>query len=273
MKLAAGAGLAARYALALAVLAIFLFPLYWLLITALKAPPEIRAYPPVWWPGSLNLRNFADLLVGTDAAAIAISIIVASVSTILAVVLGTIGAYVIARTGLRGQLFAGWAVASRMVPPVLLASAFFLLYTPVGRADSIAVLILLLGAFNLPYVLWMMRGYFRDIPAGLEEAALVAGLKREQLPRQVAWPMVRGGFIATAAFTFVLAWNELAFALVLAQDAATTWPAQLAQYDHRPELWGKVAALGVIGTLPVLVALALTRRRLARSLSLGFVRD
>jgi multiple sugar transport system permease protein len=102
---------------------------------------------------------------------------------------------------------------------------------------------------------------------------LVAGLRREQLPLSVLWPMARGGLLATAAFTFVLAWNELAFALVLAQDAAMTLPAQLAQYDSRPELWARVAALGVVGTLPIFIALALMQRRLARSLSLGFVED
>jgi multiple sugar transport system permease protein len=267
------AGLAARYALALAAVMVFLFPLYWLFITALKTPQEILAYPPVWWPGSLHLANFARLLTSGDGFAVVISLIVASASTVLAVVLGTMGAYVIARTGLGGKLFARWAMASRMAPPVMLAFPFFLVLAGIGRAGSVAVLVLILTAFNLPYVLWMMRGYLREIPVALEEAALVAGLRREQLPLSVLWPMARGGVLATAAFTFVLAWNELAFALVLAQDAATTLPAQLAQYDSRPELWGRVAALGVVGTLPIFIALALMQRRLARSLSLGFVED
>jgi multiple sugar transport system permease protein len=267
------AGLALRYALALAAVIVFLFPLYWLFITALKTQEEILTYPPVWWPGSLHLAHFARLLTSGDGLAVVTSLIVASASTVLAVVLGTMGAYAIARNGLGGKLFAGWAMASRMAPPIMLAFPFFLVFAGIGRVGSVAVLVLILTAFNLPYVLWMMRGYLHEIPVALEEAAMVAGLRREQLPLSVLWPMARGGLLATAAFTFVLAWNELAFALVLIQDAAMTLPTRLAQYDSRPELWPRVAALGVVGTLPIFVALALMQRRLARSLSFGFVED
>jgi multiple sugar transport system permease protein len=266
-------GLALRYGLALVAVGVFLFPLYWLFTTALKTEEEILTYPPVWWPGSVTFDHFATLLTNGDIRAVLTSLVIAAAATALAVALGTTGAVAIARAGTGARIFAAWALASRMAPPVMIAFPFALLLGDFGRAADVALLVLVLAAFNAPYVLWMMRGYFRDIPAGLEEAALVAGLTREELPRQVLWPMARGGLLATSAFTFVLAWNELAFALVLGEDSVVTLPMQLAQFEHRPELWGRVAALGVVGTLPVLVALGLMHGRLARSLSLGFVRD
>ena len=272
-----GDGGSLRYAVyslaAVLVAMIFLFPLYWLLVTALKTPDEILTHPPVWWPATPQFGNFIALVEGEAARAIINSLIVALTSTILAVALGTASAYVIARAGLGGRLFAGWAVASRMAPPVMIAIPAFLVLGGIGWTGSIVLLVLVLTAFNLPYVLWMMHGYFRDIPVALEETALVAGLSREQVPLQVVWPMVRGGLLATAAFTFVLAWNELVFALVLTKDAAMTLPVQLALYGDESELWARIAALGVAGTLPVLIALALMQRRLARTLSLGFVKD
>lgn len=267
------AALALRYIAAVAAAAVFLFPLYWMVATALKTREEILTYPPRWWPGSLHLENLTGLFAGGDLAAVANSLLVAAASTILAVLFGTAAAYATARTGMRGRLFAAWAMGTRMAPPVMLALPFYAIVGGSGWARDVVLLVLLLAAFNLPYVLWMMRRYFREIPVGLEEAALVAGLRREQLPLRLALPLVGGGLTATAAFTFVLAWNELAFVLVLTGEGAATLPALLAQVEHRPELWGRAAALGVAGTLPVLIALALMQRHLARTLSLGFVRD
>ncbi len=265
--------LALRYVLALAAVGVFLFPLYWLFITAFKIDEEILTYPPVWWPSALNLGHFAALLTNGDIHAVLISLGIATVATALAIVSGTMGAIVLARAGFGGRLFAAWGLASRMAPPVMIAFPFLLLLGDYGKVGDIALLVLVLAAFNCPYVLWMMRGYFRDIPVGLEEAALIAGLSRKELPRNVLWPMARGGLLATSAFTFILTWNELPFALVLAKDSAVTLPVQLAGLAHDPELWGRVAALAVVGILPVLVALALMQGRVARSLSLGFVRD
>ena len=119
----------------------------------------------------------------------------------------------------------------------------------------------------------MMRGYFREIPVALEETAAVAGMSAEQVRWQVTWPMVRGGFVATSAFTFLLAWNELVFALVLMPEETTTVPALLARMGRQPDQWAEAAALGAAGMLPVVIALALIGRRLARSLSLGVVGD
>jgi ABC-type glycerol-3-phosphate transport system permease component len=201
------------------------------------------------------------------------SLIVAILSTILAVTFGALGAYASTPAGVAGRVFAAWGVGSRMAPPVLIALPIAAVVAGTAWAGSIPVLVVVYAAFNLPYVLWMMCAYLNDVPPALIESALVAGHTRNEVLRSVIWPMTRGGLAATAAVTFLLAWNELALALVLAGDANAMLPARLALHDRRPELWGELAALSVIGALPALVATALLHRRLARTLSFGIVRD
>ncbi len=273
MNWGAAAWLGLRYAVAIAALIVFLFPLYWLVVTAMKTPEEVLTYPPVWWPATPQFKSFEILLERETLWAIGNSFIVAVLSMALAMALGTMSAYALARSGFGGRFFAASALASRLVPPVLLALLAVLAFGRFGWAGSLVTLVAVLTVFNLPYVMWMMRGYFRDVPVALEETALVAGLTRRQLPVMVAWPIVRGGFFATAAFTFVLAWNELAFALVLADEGATTLPVLLAEVGTGPEAWGGVAALCLAAIAPVIVALAVMHGRLARTLSLGLVRD
>lgn len=267
---------AVRYVVAAAALVVFLFPLYWLAATALKTPEEILTYPPVWWPAAPQWERAREVISEPEAVkAILDSLTVAVLSTVLAVALGTAGALAIARRGLGGRLFAGWALASCLAPPVLIVvpALFGLsLMGEMNRLGSLAGLVAVLTVFNLPYVLWMMRGYLRDVPQALEDTALVAGYGRDEIPRRVYWPMVRGGLVATSAFTFVLAWNELVFALVLAGDSVVTLPLRIARAGDAPEGWATLAALCVVATLPVLVAVMLMGRRLARSLSFGIVR-
>jgi multiple sugar transport system permease protein len=273
MRAARAIWLLARTLLAIAAVAVFLFPLYWLVITALKPEEQILTYPPVWWPDALDLTRLAALLQGTTGTAIANSALVATASTLLAVALGSVGAYGVVRAG-RGEGFlAGWSMASRMVPPAMLALPFFFTAAATDWTDSVPALTLLVALLNLPYAMWMMRGYLRDIPKTLFDAAEVAGLTDREIVTGVVWPMARGGLIATAAFTFLLAWNELVFALVLTGERAVTLPALLARTESRPELWTTLAGLSVIGIVPALVALLLMQRRLARSLSLGLVGD
>ena len=271
MRPAAAASLAARYAAAVAALIVFLFPLYWMVATALKPQEDILTYPPVWWPRSPEFGNVATLLGGDAAAALLHSAGVALASTLIAMVLGTIGGYAMARSGLAGRLFAGWGMAARMAPPVAIALPFLLILGGMGRAEGLAALVVIYAAFNLPYVAWMMRGYFRAVPVALKEVAAVAGMGPEEVRRHVTWPMVRGGFAATAAFTFLLAWNKLVFALVLMPEGAATVPVHLARLGHEPDQWAEAAALGTAAMLPAVVALACMGRRLARSLSLGVV--
>ncbi len=273
MRADRGTGLALRYCAAILVTLLFLFPIYWLTIISFKTPAEIFAYPPVWWPESIQFANYAVLFRDGDARTVLNSLIIASVSTVIAMILGTMCAYSIARFRTGGNLFSDWLLSNRMIPPIVIVFPVFLLFVKLGLVDTFAGLILLYTAFNLPYVVWMMRGYIQDIPIELEESALVDGCTRWQVFVRVVWPMVRGGLFATAVFTFVFAWNEFIFALVLTRHEVTTFPVQVTHYfGGQSNFWAKIAAMSVLGTVPIFIAVAALQRFLVRGISLGAVK-
>lgn len=273
MRADRGIGLVARYALAGVVLIVFLFPIYWLFMISFKTPEEIFAHPPVWVPESIQFANYRVLFKDGDADTVLNSLIIATVSTIAAMVLGTMCAYSIARFRTGGNFFSDWVLSNRMIPPIVIVFPVFLLFVVLGWVDTFHGLIILYTAFNLPYVVWMMRGYIQDIPLELEESALVDGCTRWQVFVRVVWPMVRGGLFATSVFTFVFAWNEFIFALVLTRSEATTFPVQVTHYfGGQSNFWAKIAAMSVLGTVPIFVAVAMLQRFLVRGLSLGAVK-
>lgn len=273
MRADRGGGLALRYAVAIAATIVFLFPVYWLASISFKTPEEIFAYPPVWWPERIQWANYAVLFRDGDAVTVWNSLVVASVSTVCAMILGTMCAYSIARFRTGGNLFSDWVLSNRMIPPIVIVFPIFLLYVRLGWVDTHVGLIVLYTAFNLPYVIWMMRGYIQDIPLELEESALVDGCTRWQVFRKVVWPMARGGLFATAVFTFVFAWNEFIFALVLTRSNVTTFPVQVTHYfGGQSNFWAKIAAMSMLGTIPIFIAVALLQRFLVRGISLGAVK-
>ena len=262
-----------RYAIAVVLTAIFLFPVYWLFMISFKTPDEIFHEPPVWVPGNIQFSNYAVLFKDGDVIAIWNSLVVAGISSLIATVLGTLCAYSLARYKTGGDNLAMWIISQRMIPPIAVVFPIFLLYVKLGWVDTYFGLILLYTAFNLPYVIWMMRGYITDIPIELEESAFVDGCGHWGVIWKVVFPMVRAGLAATAVFTFVFAWNDFLFALVLTRTEVITFPVQLTHYfGGQSNFWAKIAAMSVLGTLPIFVAVTAMQRFLVRGISLGAVK-
>lgn len=265
--------LAVRYTIAVLLTVIFLFPIYWLFSISMKTPEEIFASPPIWYPASIQFDNFRVLFKDGDAATVWNSLFIATVSTVLAMFFGTLCAYSLARFRTGGDNLAIWIISQRMIPPIVVVFPLFLLYVWLGWVDTYHGLILLYTAFNLPYVIWMMRGYIEDIPAELEESALIDGCTRWQVLVKVIFPMARTGLFATAVFTFVFAWNDFIFALVMTRSEVTTYPVQVTHYfGGQSNFWAKIAAMSVLGAAPVFVAVAFLQRYLVRGISMGAVK-
>ena len=227
-----------RLILAVLVTLLFLFPIYWLLIISFKTPDEIFSYPPTWYPTHFHFGTYAVLFQDRDAVTVWHSLVVAGSSTLLAMFLGTICAYSLARFRTGGENLANWIISQRMVPPIAVVFPIFLSYVWLGWVDTYLGIILLYTAFNLPYVIWMMRGYILDIPRTLEESALVDGCTRWQVIWQVVLPMSRAGLFATAILTFIFAWNEFLFALVLTRTEVTTYTVQITGYFGGQQISG-----------------------------------
>jgi len=267
------AATASRTLLAVLVTLLFLFPVYWLFIMSVKTPEEVFASPPVWIPATLSLENFRVLFRDGDVRAILNSAVAAGVSTVIAMFLGTIAAYSLARFRTGGDHLAIWIISHRMIPPIAIVFPLFLAFALIGLNDTYIALIALYTAFNLPYVIWMMRGYVEDVPVELEESALVDGLDRWQTLLKVVFPMLRTGLFATAVFTFIFAWNEFIFALIISRTNVITFPVQVSHYFGPQQIfWAKIGAMSLLGTLPVFLVVAMAQKLLVRGMSMGAVK-
>jgi len=263
----------ARTLAAIALTLFFLFPIYWLFMISFKTAEEIFAFPPRWWPGRIQFDNYAVLFKDGDATTVWNSFVVAGASTVIAMILGTMCAYALARFRTGGEHLSNWIISQRMVPPIAVVFPIFLLYVAFGWVDTYFGMILLYTTFNLPYVIWMMRGYILDIPLSLEEAALVDGCTHWQVLWKVVFPMTRAGLVATAILTFVFAWNEFLFALVFTRTEVTTYTVQVTHYfGGQSGFWAKISAMSVLGTLPIFIVVAFMQRTLVRGISLGAVK-
>jgi len=251
----------------------FIFPIYWLAAISVKTPEEVYAYPPVWIPSAPQFSAYKALFRDGDAWSIYNSLISAGVSTVLAMVLGTAAAYSIVRYKTGGEHLTLWIISQRMVPPITIAFPVFLLFTSFSLVDTRIGLIILYTAFNLPYVIWMMRGYIQDVPIELEQSAMIDGLSRWQVLPKVVFPMIRGGLFATAVFTFLFAWNEFLFALVLTRSEVVTYPVQVTGYfGSRSTFWSKIGAMSMLGLVPIAIIVGSMQRFIVRGISMGAVK-
>ncbi len=262
-----------RFGLALLVAAFFLFPIYWLAAISVKTPEEIFASPPVWIPSTIDLNSYEILFRDGDARSIGNSLIIAGISTLLAMTFGVLAAYSIVRFRTGGKHFETWVISQRMIPPIAIAFPVFLVFVAWGLVDTMVGLIALYTVFNMSYVIWMMRGYLLEIPIDLEHSAMVDGCSRWQTLWLIVLPMVRGGLFATAVFTFVFAWNEYLFALILTGSEVTTFPVQVTGYfGSQSTFWQKIGAMSMLGVLPMMVIVATMQRFLVRGMSMGAVK-
>ena len=267
-----------RYTLLLLALFFALAPVYWMLTISFKMEVDHFATPPPWFSFTPTLEHYYDAFVTRSFGQYLLtSAIVAAGSTICALVIGTTAAYALARFDLPWQLnrrLSLWILSTRMFPAIVTAVPLFLMMRDVRLLNTRASLIIVYTAFNLPFVIWMMRGFFADLPRDLEEAALVDGDSRLGALVRVVLPLVSPGLAATAVFCLIISWNEFLFALVLTQtDAAMTLPVGIAgrvtQYEIK---WGVMSAAATVAIVPILVFALALQRYLVRGLSMGAVK-
>ena len=262
--------------LCLAVFAVWcLFPVYWLVATSLKEEREVLSRRPSVFRFDVQFENYAAVLA--DASTLAYfwnSSVVALGSTFLALLVGVPSAYVIARYRFRGASdFAFWILTTRMAPPVAVLIPFFVMYITLGLNDTHLGLILAHFAVNISIVVWLLRGFFEDLPQEMEEAAFMDGATRFQAFRQVALPLVLPGIGAVGILSFLFSWNEFLFALVLADEAVRTVPVGIYGFvGFQSIAWGRLSASAVVMIIPVVLFIVVFQRSLIRGLTVGAVK-
>jgi multiple sugar transport system permease protein len=201
------------------------------------------------------------------------SLAVAGGATALSLAIGSLAAYSLTRFRTGGNHLAFWLLSQRLMPPVVLVIPLFLLLRLVGGIDTRIGLIMLYTVFNLPYVIWMMRSYFADVPVEVEESALVDGCSRLGVFRKISLPLAVPGLIATGSFAFIFSWTEFLFALIITRTRAVTLPVTIAGfYGAQGSVWGQAAALSTVAVVPLFVLGLVVQRHLVRGLTLGAVR-
>jgi multiple sugar transport system permease protein len=262
-----------RHAILLTWSFVVLFPLYWLAAMSLKPPGEANSLPPDWifLPTVYNYIQLAQN--GEFIAAFANSVIMVGVSVILVLLIGVPAAYILSRYDIpmeRDVLV--WILSSRMLPPIAVVIPFFVIFRALNLFDSRIGMVLMYISINLSLVVWVMKAFFDGIPETLEEAARVDGATKFQGFRKVVLPAAKPGIISVAIISFIFAWIELLFGLVLTSFKAV--PVTLYVYSFigsRSIEWGMLAAASTAMIVPVVIFLIVVNKYLAAGLSFGVV--
>lgn len=264
---------------------IVLFPFYWLVTTSVKRPIDVSRGPnyipyvdfdpiPDHWQEMFGSQRESTLRHFRN------SLIAAAGSTLLSVIIGAMAGYGLSRfryywgrLGWDNDNIAFWIISQRFLPPAIFIVPFVLLYNQFGLIDTYVGLILAYTMFNIPFAVWIMRDFFNGLPIDLEESARVDGATRWQAFYRIVLPLSAPGLVAVAIFSFIFAWNEYLFALMLTNFNAITMPVLIAgQNNTRGIEWWFISALTLTAVAPVIVIGLLLERFITRGLTAGAIK-
>jgi multiple sugar transport system permease protein len=249
-------------------LAFLLFPLVWMALGSFKTQVDFMAYPPRWLFRP-TLANYEKVLVGGDFLKFTWnSLVIAAGSTAMSLILGVPAAYGIARYH---QTRLGVAMlAARMAPGIAFLIPWFIVFSKLRMVDTYPAVMLTHMVVVLPLVIWVLVGFFEDLPRELEESALIDGCTVLGVFRRIALPLARPGIVATAIMGVIASWNNFIFSLVIAGNSTRTLPVAIFNFVSYDSLnWGGLTAASSLITLPVLLMAFLVQKHIVRGLTIG----
>lgn len=270
-------GIAFQYVVVMLYLIFLGFPFLWMFITSFKTPIELLELDQSIIPEGFYIQNYIDILEKRGLVrSAANSAIVAIASTFLTMIVAIPAGYAMARLRVfYAKAATGWILFSQVFPLSLVIIPLFLAIRALGLLDSLPGLVLVYVVANLPFALWMLRGYVANIPVDLEEAGAIDGASMFQILRTIVIPLLTPGIVATSLFTLLNSWNEFFFALVLIQTPEKeTLPLTLARFvgSEGQVLLGPLAAGAFLATIPSLVVFGIIQRRISSGLLAGAVK-
>jgi multiple sugar transport system permease protein len=265
-----------RWAVLALILAIVFVPMYWIVVTSFKTGRQILLSQNVYAPQPFTVENYLYLFEESRFALwFRNSAITATASTLLSLLIGTAGAYALTRLRFAGRRSLGAIVlVTYLVPPGLMFIPLYQTFIRIGYTDSLGTLILAYPTFLVPFVTWLLMGFFRSIPRQLEEAALVDGATRVQALVHVVLPLAAPGLLAAGLFCFTLSWNEFLYALIfIADDSLKTLPVGLSEFVVSDfAFWGQLMAAAALASLPVIVVYIYLHKYMVQGLTAGAVK-
>ncbi len=262
------------YAVVLVVITACVVPVLWILLTAFKDQKDIFALPPRWIfkPTGANFvdifenRNFLHYFINSTVLALA--------TTLLSTVLGVIAAYGFSRHDFKGKddIFF-WILSVRMAPAIVSVIPLFIIISKIGLLDNLISLTFVYLLINLPFAIWVMKGFIDDVPLELDEAARLDGCSSLTTLIRIIVPVISPGIVATTVLSVIFSWNEFLFALVLTGINARTLPVTILQFITLTGInWGPMCAAGTVTILPIFVFTLAVQKHLVRGLTLGAVK-
>ncbi|PNR90744.1 MULTISPECIES: carbohydrate ABC transporter permease [unclassified Petrotoga] len=249
-----------------------LYPLMWILFSSFKTPIDQFTIPPKWIPENFTLRNYKIFFSNTEfVRAFFNSIIVTASSTILALILGIPAAYGLARFKWKHTSLLSFIILlARMTPPIVMVLPFFLISRILNLSGTYIPIIIASSFFSVPFAVWMMQGFFSEIPESLEEAAMIDGCTRFESLRKIVLPLVLPGISATSILCALVSWNEFLFALILTGQETRTLPVLVNMFVSEKNVdWGVMSAASLITVIPMIIFGLLVQNNLVRGLTAG----
>jgi multiple sugar transport system permease protein len=253
-----------------------LLPFLWTFSTSLKPLQEVNKYPPEWVSPNMSFAPYSDMFFYLPFSTYTLnSLIVACSATVLTLIIGSLAAFAFARFQFRGKtVFLLLFLLSQMLPGASVIIPLFQLFRDAGLYDTHIGLILIHSAFLLPFVIWLLYGFFLGIPTEVEDAAMIDGCSRMQALRRIILPLALPGIGATALFAFLGSWSEFFFALLLtSSDSTRTIPVGIGLFvGEYVDVWNQMSAAAVLFSLPPLFLFLMMRRTFVKGLAAGAVK-
>lgn len=272
-----------RFAVVVAILLLFMFPIYWMITTSFKPSADILVAPPRWtftptlenYEYAFDVANFGHYIKNT--------LLVALCSTLIVVAVGTLASYSFARYNVGGGNIMFFILTTKMMPAIAVVLPFFLIFREVGSTaigdffqlglDQVGTLVVCYTIFNLPFAIWLLVSFFQDIPIELEDSARLDGYTRWQVLWKIVFPLAAPGIAVTAIFCLLFSWNEFLFAFILTRDAAMTITVGVNGFwTERGILWGPLSAAATVCVVPMMAFALALQRYIVRGLTFGAVR-
>ena len=262
------------YLIVLSLIAVF--PLVWVLLCSVKSSGELTSNPTRFFPKHFTLENFTHVIQDLRFAKnIGNSLIIAIITTGIAIVISSMAAYGIVRFFPKlGSIMSKVLVATYMFPPILLAIPYSMVMAKLGLVNTRIGLIIVYLSFSVPYAVWMLVGFFKTVPLGIEEAAKVDGANKFQTFIQIVLPLVMPGIVATAIYTFINAWNEFLYSLILinSTDKMTVSVALKSLQGAEILNWGDMMAASALVVVPSVIFFMFIQNKIAGGMTEGAVK-
>ena len=262
------------YLIILTIIAVF--PLLWILLSSVKTSGELTANPTSFLPKNFTLENFIHVIKDLGFAVnIKNSLLISLITTLIAITISAMAAYGIVRFFPKfGNVMSKLSVTTYMFPPILLAIPYSLVMAKIGLTNTRIGLVIVYLSFSVPYAVWMLVGFFKTVPIGIEEAAKIDGADKLQTFVRIVLPLVMPGIVATAIYTFINAWNEFLYSLILinSTDRMTVSVALRSLQGAEILSWGDMMAASTLVVVPSIIFFMFIQRKIAAGMTDGSVK-